>query len=85
MVATIAVVDPATEESFAEVPDHGPDRVMDLERILSEKARRADSLHVTPRVLRDESISGHPSLLHRSPIRTIPAGAAGWCARERPE
>jgi succinate-semialdehyde dehydrogenase/glutarate-semialdehyde dehydrogenase len=25
MVATIAVVDPATEEPFAEVPDHGPD------------------------------------------------------------
>ena len=61
--------------AVTEVPDHGPDRLMDLERILSEKARRADPLHVAPRVLGDESISRHPTLLHRSRIRTVPVGS----------
>ena len=48
---------------------------VDLERILSEEARRADALHVAPRVLGDESISRHPTLLHRSRIRTVPVGS----------
>ena len=47
-----------TEVALAvtEVPRHGPDRLVNLERILSEKACGADALDVAPRVPGDESV-----------------------------
>ena len=38
------------------IPRDGPDRLVNLERILSEKARGADTLHVASRVRRDEAV-----------------------------
>jgi hypothetical protein len=41
--------------AVTESPRDGPDRLVDLERILSEKACGADALHVASRVRRDEA------------------------------
>lgn len=41
--------------AVTESPRDGPDRLVDLERILSEKARGTDALHVASRVRRDEA------------------------------
>ena len=42
--------------AVAKIPRDGPDRLVDLERILSEKPRGADALHVASRVRRDEAV-----------------------------
>ena len=67
--------------AVTEVPGHGPDRLMDLERILSEKARGADALDVASRVPGDESISGIGTSFIAPAIRTIPVGSCAVMRR----